>query len=839
MSLDKCLPDLERKGEIDVGRSAEARALYAELKAFYERTHDPETAAALASQKTIERLEGALAHKKRNLIRMVRAQQDALSKVRTYDGADPTAGGPLDPRGVSALLGFDGKAGHGDTVEARWKTVKGRAHGLVDEILATHNANIIGNIRRPAELEQLVDEAFKPGSTGNENARELAEAFVGEHGAASYLRSRWNAAGGNMGKIERWFPQNHSTAEIRAAGYEAWRDFVSTGANPTGKPLFDRDRMIDRRTGEPFTDQAWEPFVRDLWETLRTDGWNGIEAGQAGGKMLANQRADARVIHFADGPAWRAYNERFGSSNAFDAMMSHIDGMSRDVALMEILGPNPAATIRWLKDMVVKSARLDSAPGSKAIAKAESAAPKIQALYDEITGSLRRPENEKIALAFQTVRSVQSSAKLGSAIFSALPTDPAFGAVTRAFNGIPMRHMIGSYIRMLSTENEKFAVRAGLIAEEWSHLTSASYRFMTEELTGNVAQRLSNFVLRASGLSWFTQAGRWAYGMDVLGHLTDIHATPFDELDGRLRAAFDRHGISSADWDAIRHAPVEEHKGAGWILPKNIEDQSAGGAADKLLQFIHNEVDFAVPLPDLRTRAFINRHVRRGTIPGELIKSGFLFKGFGIGVLLTHGRRILDAAPATGAGYAAALFALTTLGGALSLELKQVAPGKDPRPIPKPKDGALANAQFWGAAAAQGGGWGIFGDFLNSSTNRFGGGFGSTLAGPQAQTVQNVGLLAGDSARKALGDKKAAPGRDLVTLLKQETPGSSLWFSRLAFERLVADQLQEQIDPHYRQSWRATQRRAKETGQDFWWEPGATAPKRAPDFSHSLGGGKK
>jgi hypothetical protein len=34
VSLDACLPDLERKGEIDVGRSKEARALYQELKTF-------------------------------------------------------------------------------------------------------------------------------------------------------------------------------------------------------------------------------------------------------------------------------------------------------------------------------------------------------------------------------------------------------------------------------------------------------------------------------------------------------------------------------------------------------------------------------------------------------------------------------------------------------------------------------------------------------------------------------------------------------------------------------------------------------------------------------------
>ena len=835
MSLDRCLPDLERKGELDIGRSKEARALYDELRRFYERSHDPETAAALASQKTIERLEAAAAHKKRNLIRQITAQQSIVDKIRRFNGGDPSSDGPMDPRGAMAIFGFDGKAGHGDTVEARWKAIKGRAHGMIDEILARHHTDITGRLRNRASLDELVDEALQPGSTGNANARAMAEAFAGDKGAAEYLRSRFNAAGGQIGKLERWFPQSHDAAAIREAGFNAWRDFVSSGANPTGKPLFDRARMIDRRTGEPFTDAAWEPFIRDLWETLRTDGWNDANPGNVGGKMLANQRSDARVIHFADGPAWRAYNERFGGANAFDAMMGHIEGMSRDIAMMEILGPNPAATVRWMKDLLVKAAQMDTSPGTRAIEKAQTASPRIQSLYDEITGTLRRPGSERAGLAFSTMRSIQTSAKLGTAILSALPTDPAFGAVTRAFNGIPMRHMITSYVSMLGRENEKFAVRAGLIAEEWAHMTAASYRFVNEEYTGEVAKRLSAAVLRASGLSWFTQAGRWAFGMDVLGHLTDLRDRDFDGLGGALQAALKRHGISAADWDNIRNSPIEVYRGTGWILPKNIDDQAPGGAADKLLQFIHNEMDFAVPVPDLKTRAFMNRHVKRGTVPGELIRSALLFKGFGIGILLTHGRRMLDQAPATMAGYAAALFALTTLGGALSLELKELSKGKDARPIPKPKDGMEANAEFWGASALQGGGWGIYGDFLNSATNRYGGGFGETLAGPQVSTVQNVGLAAGDTVRHFLGDKKANPGRDLVTLLKQETPGSSLWYSRLAFERNVADQLQQQIDPNYRKSWRSMQQKAKQSGQGFWWEPGETSPKRAPQMN-SLGG---
>jgi hypothetical protein len=37
--------------------------------------------------------------------------------MRLYDGGDPAGTGPLDPRGAEALLAFDSKAGHNDSVK--------------------------------------------------------------------------------------------------------------------------------------------------------------------------------------------------------------------------------------------------------------------------------------------------------------------------------------------------------------------------------------------------------------------------------------------------------------------------------------------------------------------------------------------------------------------------------------------------------------------------------------------------------------------------------------------------------------------------------------------------
>jgi hypothetical protein len=159
------------------------------------------------------------------------------------------------------------------------------------------------------------------------------------------------------------------------------------------------------------------------------------------------------------------------------------------------------------------------------------------------------------------VRSLQTAAKLGSAILSALPTDPAFGAITRRFNGLPAWKMFGGYLKLLnplSAEDRKLAVRAGLIAEEWAHMTAAQHRILARRSGAKSAKRLAAGVLRASGLAAYTQAGRWAFGMEFLAHLTDQVGKRFDKLDKPLQRALERHGIGADTWEAIRATPLEE-----------------------------------------------------------------------------------------------------------------------------------------------------------------------------------------------------------------------------------------------------------------------------------------
>lgn len=813
MSLARCIPDLLATGKLTPDQAERANAVYGERLRHHRRSMGTAAAEGVASAETADGLIAEAARSKRLQLIAVQVQKERLADMASFNGGKD---GPLAPKAAEALLDHDYRAPYSN-VEARRKAIKGAAHREIDRVLHDHRRTLTGVLRNPAQMDEIGRALFGETSKIGIAARELADAWGR---TAEMLRLRFNAAGGNIGKLARWgLPQSHDSRLVRNAGRDAWIQFVWD--------KLDRGAMVDDATGQPFSDEALRAVLADVFETIRTDGLANLNPGGAGRKSLANRHAEHRFLHFKSYDDWAEYQGRFGAGTAFDAMMGHIEGMSRDIAAMEILGPNPEATIRWLKDSVEKHAQLFGDDKGRASDRAHAGVQQVQRLWDEYRGALRRPENRAIALGFGAVRSIQTSAKLGSATLSSVG-DVGTQAVTRAYNGLPVLNTISGYAKLIADqETQRFAVRRGLIAEEWGNMTAAQNRYLAEELTGEVASRMADGVLRASGLSAWTQAGRWAFGMEFLDTLHGQFGKPLRELDPALRGALERYGFDAADWDAVRASrPSIEHKGELFFGPQDVADRALG---DRLLEMILTETDYAVPVADLRTRALINSVAPKGTITGELARSAFLFKSFGISIVLSHGRRALSAPTWKGTlGYAAALTIATMIGGAIAIQLKQLAAGKDPRP--------MADRNFVGASLLQGGGFGIFGDFFGSSESRFGGGFAETAAGPLFQTAQNLADLSIGNALKAARGDKTDVGHDFAKLLREEVPGSSLWYLRLGYQRAIVDQLQMLTDPNYHQAWRRLDRRARDQGQGFFWAPGELSPERAPDLETAIEG---
>lgn len=796
MSLEICIAELSREGKLGSRQRNKAREIYDRHYRRMVHQMGPEAAKAEASGAAIREFTAEIEQRKRQTALQVAAQRKMGEDMARYRGNHFDA--------AKALLGADGKAPY-MSVEAQEKAILGRAHAKMEGILSHHSRSITGETRNKADLDDLARETF-----GEDSGNALAKQFVGAwRDTAESLRQRFNRAGGGVKKRADWgLPQTHEMLKVRGAGYAGWRDFTL--------PKLNLDRMIDEQTGLPFTPDSLEAAMSEAFGTISTDGWNHREPGQRGVAKRANKHLDPRFLVFKTADDWLAYQERFGTGDAFSAMTGYIEGMSRDIALVERLGPNPNASIKWLQDGMRQEAALTDRADQALLDKGAGAEKAIGDLYDIVSGRLNSPVSETWARRMGGFRSFLTSAMLGSAQLSAI-TDVGFQATTRAFNGLPITGAMTDYLKLLNPANaadRQLAVTLGLVAEEASKRAASLGRYTDQSITPGVAGRLADGVIRASGLSAWTQAGKWGFGMSTLGHLAHVRDRGWQSLDAGLRGMMDRYGIDEAGWDKIRSTEPYRHGGGEWLRPDDVADEALG---DTMLRMILTETDYAVPSVTARARAVMSFGQRPGTLGGEVVRSIGMFKSFGVSLILTHGARMMSLGGWNRANYAAGLIVTTTLLGGLAMQLKDISKGKTPQKMDDP--------EFWARAVLQGGGLGIFGDFIGSTENRYGGGLAQTIGGPVVGAISDAQGIAWRGFQAAFdSEKDFNPGKEATRVLSRYTPGSSLWYLRTAFNRMVLDQLQRETDPNYDESWARMEEAAEEEGQSYWWAPGEMAP---------------
>jgi hypothetical protein len=128
------------------------------------------------------------------------------------------------------------------------------------------------------------------------------------------------------------------------------------------------------------------------------------------------------------------------------------------------------------------------------------------------------------------------------------------------------------------------------------------------------------------------------------------------------------------------------------------------------------------------------------------------------------------------------------------------------------------------AAMAQGGGLGIYGDFVFGDFNRFGRSVSSTLLGPTLGQVDDIAELWGHLKGLAAGESE---GKDiypkLAKLVLNNTPYINLIYMRAALDYLFLNQLTEAMNPGY---LKRMEKSVKEkNNQTFFIPPSTTMPR--------------
>jgi hypothetical protein len=742
----------------------------------------------------------------------------------------------------NALLGAPSVAGRRDAL-------LGEAHGKMEQMLYDFRRKFwSGKRENPLRENSLIDEAFGTAS-GDSAAKGYLEAW---RGVSDDLATRFNELGGEIRLMDDlsphggYFPQPKEDARILARmGEQKWVDFI--------KPLLGVQYMRDPLTRLELSPERLDEALHVIYWRKVTDG--GLERDPTmtayGQGALANRRTDHRFLIFKDGDAWRAYDAAMGSNGAYAAMMHHIDGLAKDVAALDVLGPNPAATVEWMKQFVDQEAAKAVAgqpslyrgkPGIDGLGHVNSQSWQIERLWQTMRGG-GDVGNMAAADLFQATRNLLMSAQLASTMITAGFTDPFQQANARRFAGVPFaRYFAETGAQLFNHAEERQTVASGVIFQDaMEHLVSDVRKMgMTTGAISEASKYLPDRILTWTGLTPWTHAQRRGAANGFMARAADLADRSMADLkagagDGaQFGQWLEGFGIGEAEWDRLRATlPAAPEGMVASLRPIDVFKAAAEtGDADlrelglRYSEAVHAFIEEATPEGTHRVRAWMKGQSPAGTFQGEVSRSTRMYAGFPANVMLSMMNAAMHESAAGRAGwkYIMASVATLTLGGALLTQVRALLKGQDPLPVD--------SQEFWLEAFIRGGGGGIWGDYMTADMSRGGMSLGSKLAGPVAGLVFDTLGVINPKAALTFSDDQPNRTANAFRMASKYIPGQNMWWLKPVTQRLLWDQLQLWADPEAYRTWRRKEKRLRgDTGQGLWWGPGDTAPRRAPDFS--------
>lgn len=724
--------------------------------------------------------------------------------------------------------------------------VRGQLFAVMEDVVSKAGKGVFGRQRGKAHLKNIIREVFGE-STNDASARELAQ---GWNKTSNLGVDLFNEAGGSMNKLDNYLPDPMtSTAKLNGADLRGIKNAKSLKAKDLQPAAFKRFQAIarehwdwDRMTwpdGSRIEPKDREAVIEQVFRTKTLDGANKLDpkAFRGQGRAVGNAIEQHRFVHYKDAEGWLKAHEQFGDGTIFDVMVRHVDDMAHRIALVDTFGPNPELTYNNI-EAIVKSKLLKY--GDQEIAKADAVLKnRFRPMLDIASRANPMDPHSVMGNIGTGLSNVLTSAQLGAASLLAIPGDAMQTLMTRMANKQPLWGGVDYYFKAIATDPEfmrDISVQSGFIHDDFVTSVYATTRYTGVDTVGPaLTRRLSDGVMRLSLMSGHTRAARTAVQNEFMGMMYRMRDMKFEDLP--FNKMMERYGITAEDWDVMRKLkPYQPKKGVNFMRPMDILEGNAVNKTDLFRKFqgmIIEEARTGVPEATIQSTVTLKGSERPDTLRGLLLHSFAMYKNFPVSFFTIYGRLAL-ASDSVGdrLAFVAGLGMGMTLVGALGTQMKEVAKGRDPLPMDDPR--------FWGKSMLSGGALSIWGDFLFAGVGRYGEGpediVGGPLVGFFGDTTNLVFgdmyramVAAGQGEEYGLSDIRAPA--EAVKWAKRYTPGSSIWWARLALERQIWDRLEEVADPKaYRKRRNRMKKQRKEFGNEYWWPQGERSPERLPEY---------
>lgn len=811
MSFKDCILGKIESGLIQPKRGNDLVAKFEKKVEHYRgQGHTPESAMA-AAEEVLKAEAQTIEKKHRNL------RQHAIKQAAWNEWANTTPGS------------IEAKAS--DTLQRggfRTETVYKESIKYLNQVADNLKVNYSGISRDTTTITRAV-ESILGKDVNDPNAVKLGEAMSQ---AMAYQHSRYNRAGGIMGKIENYFPQITRSEAIIKKGTtrDQWIDYTL--------PLLDQNKMMDVDTGVPFESSKLRKVMGEVYDSIKTNGRSEMakkttkgEMTRAGRGDMDMRRSDARFLKFKDADSFMKYNRDFGVGDGGLAMafLEYTKSMSRDIAVMETMGPKPNAMMRFMDSKM-------GAEGNSPVRRGW-----VNAQYRVLTSSFNHGDtNSAQWKIFTGTQNIIRSAKLGAASLTAIG-DSGYIAASAKLAGLDAVRALKYYVQGVAPGDrmiKEIAHRSNFIAEHLNGSAIGDTRFADEALGFGLTRTLANAVNELSGLQRMTTYAQNAISLEAMGTLAEHMAikASYADLNPDLKKSMSRFGFGEADWnDLLKAKFAEEEGGAKFLITSDLRVDPglsrvrAEQVADKIDDWTFMLRNMATNEPTLPTRAITTGAILGDgglATPSRYVGATLgLFKSFPITVTMNHVIPSFKRAFVDRRFDHLAMVAIgTTIASAAGIQLRELINGKTPKDMTK--------ARFWTQSFLAGGGLGLFGDFLFSDYSRFGRDPITEGMGPSVGLADDLLKLTNGNLYKQMDDMESGKDRPqkvglgAFKIMKENIPLGNLWYSRLAVERLILDNLERMIDPSFDQRVRKYEKKLKkETGQEFWWRPGEARPK--------------
>lgn len=827
MSFADCLNSAVNDGHADKGRADRAQAMWTEMRDRYQgQGHSRENAEALAAEDVKRALKKEAGDKRHTYL----AQLAVMRRLE----ADVDAAKDLATLATNKIEHMAAGANDTTSLVAQSNGLRRMFHHRMAALLKRHSRDLKGNVKDPAGLMNVTRELHGE-STGDAAAQAIAKSV---RDAFKDMRRMFNEAGGVIGELDDWgLPHVHNRTAVMKAGFNKWFG-----------ELDDKiawHRIEDRLTGKPFAAEGQKPplatrqkFLREIYDNLAF-GRDSKEAvyGKIQGKSLVNRNAEARVLHFNSADDWIDYNKKFGTGNPYSSIIAHAHRMADQIVQLREYGPSPELGLDYQRQLAQKKAREmgDEALIDKIDGNFEHARRMMRIQNGGIQPVTMR--QAQIARFFSSARHVMTGALLDRAIVASISDANSMRMAAKSIGMNPANPFSRHMDLITNGMSREEALRAGWVADTLADAGLVLSRWQSEVPPADIAERISSFVIRAQGLSHWTDSARNAFQMEMSGLFAANAGRKLDEIDEPLRGLLRAKNVTDDEWQAFTDPEAMFTAGNGatfaspiyWRQATSMDPSKADDLFLKMQALIEEQTEFAVPTQNLWARSFVEGDAIPGTIDYEVRKSMLMVKSFAMTFTVNQISRVMAMQNwKQRAMYGLDLAAGATVLGAASLLIADVISGRNPSD--------MTEASFWGKATLKGGGFGVIGDIIAAGESSWGGGFGSFLMGPGIQLVDKTWQLSVGNAVELMAGKETKAGREFVSFLDRFTPGADLPYAGIAIDRLLWNSMQKVLDPEADQAFgMAAKKIMKDSTSAGWWLPGEVAPSSAPNPLAALG----